>query len=298
MSRAPARDDRGHPLLLSLTPLAFVVLWSTGFIGAKLGLPHAPPLAFLSIRFALVLVILLPLALMLGRPWPRDASTAAHLAVGGVLLHGGYLSGVFGAIHAGMSAGVIALIVGLQPLLTALLSGLLVGERVSARRWLGLAAGFVGVALVVSDKMTAGGITTTSTALAVLALLGITLGTLYQKRYCPSFDLWTGSALQFAAAGAVLLPLSLWLEDWCIDWTGEFLFALGWLVLVLSLGAITLLHILIRHGEATRVSALFYLTPPTTALMAYVMFGERLGVMAMAGVVLVAVGVWIAIRRA
>ncbi len=286
-----------HLDIFALTPVAFVLLWSTGFIGAKLGLPHAAPLPFLSVRFALVLTILLSVALVLRRPWPRASAQYGHLAVTGVLLHGGYLSGVFGAIDAGMSAGVIALIVGLQPLLTALLGGALVGERVSAMRWVGFVTGFVGVALVVSAKLGTDGLNAVSGGLAVMALLSITLGTLYQKRHCSSFDLWTGSTIQFAAAAAVLFPLALWRGDWRIDWNGEFLFALGWLVLVLSIGAISLLHLLIRRREATRVSALFYLTPPTTALMAFAIFGEHLSPSAWAGMLLVAVGVWLVVRR-
>ncbi|MGF1642075.1 MAG: DMT family transporter [Thiotrichales bacterium] len=297
MPHAAEQNSPMQTTLLTLTPVAFVVLWSTGFIGAKLGLPHASPLAFLSIRFALVLAILIPLAFVLRRPWPRDPILAAHLAVAGILLHGGYLSGVFGAIHAGMSAGIIALIVGLQPLLTALLGGAMVGERVSARRWLGLVAGFLGVVLVVSGKTDGAEIDPRAAVLAVMALVSITLGTLYQKRFCPSFDLWTGSAFQFAAAAGVLVPLAFAFDDWHIDWNGEFVFALGWLVLVLSIGAISLLHVLIRRGEATRVSALFYLTPPTTALMAFAIFGERLSSLALVGMIIVAVGVWLGVKR-
>ncbi len=283
--------------LLKIIPGFFVLLWSTGFIGAKLGLPYAEPLTFLLVRFAVVIALLLAMALALARPWPRHPRQYLHMAVAGTLLHGGYLSGVFCAIGQGMSAGVVALIVGVQPLLTALLGGMLVGERVSRRQWLGLVLGFGGVALVVWQKLDWTGLGLASLAFAVLALLSITLGTLYQKRFCPDLDLWTGSVVQFTAAAAVVLPFALLFETMDIRWTGSFLFALGWLVLVLSIGAISLLHILIRRGAATRVSALFYLTPPTTAVMAFLVVGERLSPLAMLGMAVTAAGVALAVAR-
>lgn len=281
---------------LQLAPATFVVLWSTGFIGAKLGLPYAEPLTFLALRFVCVASLLGLLALVLRRPWPADWRTCAHLAVAGIILHAGYLSGVFSAIHSGLSAGQVALIVGLQPLLTALLSSLFLGERVGRIQWLGLVLGFVGVVLVVGTRLGAGG-SHAALALALMALASITLGTLYQKRFVPSFDLWTGSVLQFAAALLVVGPLSLLIETGRIEWTPSFLFALAWLTLVLSIGAISLLHLLIRRGAATRISALFYLTPPTTAFIAWLVFDERLDAGAMAGMVLCGVGVWLVIGR-
>ncbi|HWR88297.1 MAG TPA: DMT family transporter, partial [Acidiferrobacterales bacterium] len=236
-----------------------MLLWSTGFIGAKLGLPYAEPLTFLLIRFVCVIGLLGLLAIGLRRPWPRDARQYGHLAVAGSLLHGGYLSGVFSAIHHGMGAGVVALIVALQPLLTAFLGGWMLGERVAHRQWIGFVLGFGGVVLVVWDKLGVGGITLASLLLSAMALLSMTTGTLYQKRYCAGMDLWSGSVVQFAAAALVLLPFALWIETMQVRWTGRFIFALSWLILVLSIGAISLLHILIKRGAATRVSALFYL---------------------------------------
>lgn len=289
-------SGRFQSVALGLAPAAFVLLWSTGFIGAKLGLPHVEPLTFLTIRFACVASLLALLALALRRPWPGDRRTCAHLAVAGVLLHGGYLSGVFGAIHSGLSAGQVALIVGLQPLLTALLSALFLGERIGRIQWLGLLLGFVGVVLVLGQRIGAGG-SHGAIALSLMALASITLGTLYQKRFVPSFDLWTGSALQFAAALLVVGPLSWFVESGHIDWTPSFVFALAWLTLVLSIGAISLLHLLIRRGAATRVSTLFYLTPPSTALLAWLVFDERLAVGAFVGMVLCGVGVWMVIGR-
>lgn len=284
-------------LLFALAPGLFVLLWSTGFIGAKLGLPYAEPLTFLLIRFACVIGLLGLLALVLRRPWPHRPTQWLHIAVAGALLHGGYLSGVFLAIHTGMAAGVVALVVGIQPLLTAFLSASMVGERVGGRQWMGLVLGFGGVTLVVWDKLGFGGLSGAGFAFSTLALVSITLGTLYQKRYCAELDLWSGSVIQFIAAALVLLPFALAFETMRIAWSGQFVFALGWLIFVLSLGAISLLHLLIRRGAATRVSALFYLVPPTTALLAFLIFGEKLGLAAVAGMAIAAAGVAIAVRR-
>lgn len=291
--------EKSHslPLLPALAPGLFVLLWSTGFIGAKLGLPHAEPLTFLLVRFACVIALLGMLALVLRRPWPHRPLQWFHIAVAGSLLHGGYLSGVFLAIHVGMPAGVVALIVGIQPLLTAFLSASMVGERVTARQWAGLALGFAGVTLVVWEKLGMAGVSAAGLAFSVLALVSITVGTLYQKRFCAELDLWSGSVIQFVAAALVLLPFALTFETMRIAWSGQFLFALGWLIFVLSLGAISLLHLLIRRGAATRVSALFYLTPPTTALMAWLVFGERMGLPAAAGMAIAAIGVAMAVKK-
>lgn len=278
-------------------PVLFVLLWSTGFIGAKLGLPYAEPLSFLLLRFVCVIVLLTGIAIGLRRAWPRHPAQYGHLAVAGALIHGGYLSGVFAAIHNGLSAGVVALIVGVQPLLTAMLGEATVGEKVTPRQWIGFALGFGGVVLVVWNKLGFGGVAMSGLMLAVMALLSITFGTLYQKRFCVDMDLWSGSVVQFVAAALVLLPFALAFERMEIRWTGQFLFALGWLIFVLSLGAISLLHILIKRGAATRVSALFYLTPPTTALLAFVIFDERLSVLALAGMAVAAFGVWLAVTR-
>lgn len=272
-------------------PLLFVLLWSTGFIGAKLGLPYAEPLTFLAVRFACVLAIMLPLALMARASWPKTANDTLHIAIAGTLIHGGYLGGVFSAIHQGMSAGVVALIVGMQPLLTAAAAGRMLGERVSGQQWTGLTLGLAGVALVVWQKMSLQGLTAGSLLLAFIALFSITFGTLYQKRHCPSFDARSGWVIQFAAAFALLLPLALVTETMRIEWTGEFLFALGWLVLILSVGAISLLFRLIARGAAIRVSSLFYLTPAVTALMAYLIFDEKLSLLALVGMATAIAGV-------
>jgi drug/metabolite transporter (DMT)-like permease len=212
-------------------------------------------------------------------------------------VHAGYLAGVFCAIHQGVSAGVIALIAGLQPVLTAAAASPLLGEQVSGRQWFGFALGLIGVALVVSGKLALGAGSLFGYALALVALLCITAGTLYQKRFCSGMDLRTGAVVQFAASAALMLVLAPLLETMQIRWSREFIFALAWLVCVLSLGAITLLFMLIRRGAASRVSSLFYLVPPVTALMAYIAFDERLSPSGAAGMVVTVTGVALVLRR-
>lgn len=299
MSTRPPPPDQLHGLTPAAftVPALFVVLWSTGFIGARLGLPHAEPLTFLTLRYVAVLALMLPLAALLRAPWPASRAQVLHIAIAGLLMQGTYLGGVFCAVHAGMSAGVVALIVGMQPLLTAAAAGRLLGERVSPLQWFGLALGLAGVAMVVWQKMSLHGLSAGSLLLALGALAGITLGTLYQKRFCPAFDLRTGSVIQFTAALAVTLPLAFGFETMQVQWTGEFLFALGWLVLVLSVGATTMLFRLIRRGAATRVTSLFYLTPAVTAVMAWLMFGETLGMTAVFGMAIAVAGVAMANRE-
>jgi drug/metabolite transporter (DMT)-like permease len=281
--------------LFSPVPLFFVFLWSTGFIVARYGLPFAPPLTFLLLRFLGVLVLLLPLVLVLRAPWPRGR--VGHVAIAGLLLQAGYLSGVWCAIKLGMPAGLSALIVGMQPILTALAAPL-IGERVRPRQWLGLGFGLGGVALVVYAKITLVGLGWQAIALAVFALLSITAGTLYQKRFCPQFDLRTGTVIQFAASLLVVLPFAWLLEDMgSVQWTARFFGAWAWSVLALSIGAIFLLFELIRRSDATQVTSLLYLTPPTTALMAWAMFGEVLNWMGLAGMALAVIGVLFVVKQ-
>ena len=281
-------------------PLLFVFLWSTGFIGAKYGLPYAAPLSFLLTRYGLVIALMAAIALLMRAPWPKSARAWLHIGVSGVLVHGFYLGGVFVAIKHGLPAGVTALVVGMQPLLTALGAGWLLGERVSLRQWGGLALGFVGVALVVSGKFGEVGGAALGSMLgpAIVALLGITGGTLYQKRFCPQFDLRSGSVIQFVPAALLTVLLVLGFEGYQVQWTGDFVFALGWLVLVLSIGAISLLNLLIRSGSAVNVASLFYLTPLCTALIAWLVFGEKLTLTAILGMGLAVSGVYLVARPA
>ncbi|MET0487117.1 MAG: DMT family transporter [Candidatus Rokuibacteriota bacterium] len=282
--------SHARSLWLAVMPGLFVFLWSTGFIGAKYGLPYAEPFTYLTIRFWLVAALLATVAWVGGARWPRGGGEIAHLAVAGLLVHGVYLSGAFTSMYLGVETGVSALIVGVQPPLTAALAGPFLGERVTPRGWVGLGLGFVGVVLVVSNKLGLGLGTPGGMAMAGVALVGITLGTLYQKRYCAGMDIRSGGVVQFTAAGVLATLLAFLLESRRVVWTPTFLFALAWMVLVMSLGAITLLYLLIRRGEAYRVSTLFYLVPATTAVLGYLAFGEQLAPTALAGMVLVAVG--------
>ncbi len=299
MSLAAAASKPPAGSWLAAMPLVFVVIWSTGFIVAKYGLPDAPPLTFLLLRFAGVLMVLLPLVLLMRAPWPLGR--LRHVAVAGVLIQAGYLAGVWCAIKLGMPAGLSALIVGLQPILTAFAAPM-VGESVQRRQWLGLLLGLFGVALVVANKISLTGLSAASIGLCVLALLSITLGTLYQKKYCAHFDLRTGTIIQFAASIAVLLPFAIWFEHFspaleAVQWTPRFIGALLWSILALSIGAIFLLYALIRKNAATQVASLLYLTPPTTALMAWLMFGEAFSLIGMAGMALAVTGVAFVVRK-
>jgi drug/metabolite transporter (DMT)-like permease len=284
---------------LSPVPLFFVFLWSTGFIAAKYGLPYAPPLTFLILRCLGAVLVLLPLVLLSRAPWPRGR--IGHVAVAGLLLQAGYLGGVWSGIKIGMPAGLTALIVGLQPILTAFAAPL-VGERVTPRQWLGLLLGLGGVALVVYAKLSLSALDPAAILLCVLALLSITGGTLYQKRFCPQFDLRTGTLIQFSASALALLPLAAVLEGFGpslanVDWTPQFIGALLWSILALSIGAIFLLFRLISRNDATRVTSLLYLTPPTTAVMAWLMFGEALSPLGLVGMAVAVTGVAFVVRK-
>ncbi|WP_042703739.1 DMT family transporter [Azospirillum sp. B506] len=287
----------GGQTWLRLMPGLFVLLWSTGFIGAKYGLPYVEPLTFLLLRLGLVAVVLALVALASRAPWPRDWATAGRIALAGLLVHGVYLSGVFLAIAHGLPAGVTALIVGIQPLLTAALSGPLLGERVSGRQWAGLLLGLAGVGLVVREKLSVDAEHMIGIGYAVAALVGITLGTLYQKRHGGGMDLRSGTAIQYAATAVALAAIAPMTETMQVQWTGEFVFALLWLCFVLSVGAIFLLFALIRRGAAAKVASLFYLTPPVTALVAWMLFGEKLGVTALAGMAVAVCGVALVNRK-
>jgi drug/metabolite transporter (DMT)-like permease len=279
-----------------LYPFLFVFLWSTGFIGAKYGLPYAEPLSFLLTRYGFVIALMTGIALATRAPWPQEPVQWLHVAVSGLLVHAIYLGGVFVAIKHGLPAGVTALVVGMQPLLTALGAGWLLGETVSRWQWAGLALGFVGVGLVVSGRFGDGAALGPMLIPALVALLGITAGTLYQKRFCAQFDLRTGSVIQFVPT-AILTAIAIALfEDFRIEWTPDFIFALAWLVLVLSLGAISLLNLLIRGGSAVNVASLFYLTPISTAVIAWAVFGEKLTLTATAGMLLAVSGVYLVAR--
>jgi len=279
------------PDWIALAPATFVILWSTGFIGMRLGAPYAEPFTFMALRMAIVVAILLVAAWVFRAPWPTNRTTIMQAVIAGLLVHATYLSGVLYAISMQLPLGFTALIAGLQPILSAFISRLVLGERLRNIQWLGMLLGLVGVVLVVASKFSAGEVRASALVAAVLALLGITLGTLYQKRYCTAMDLRTGGVIQFSATGVVLFVFALLFESRVVDWTPQFGFALGWLAIVLSLGAISLLYVMIRHGATSKVASLFFLTPSVTAVMAYLLFGESLAPLAVAGLLVSAIGV-------
>ncbi len=285
----PPKSDRSLEILITAAPVLFVLFWSTGFIGNKFALPHAEPFTFVAIRLGFASLAMMLLALMLRAPLPRGQAIG-HSIVSGVLVHGLYLTGVAVAMAQGMPAGIAALIVGLQPILTSTLANRFLGEHVSRLQWGGLLLGLAGLWLVVQAKVS-GGTTAWGWAAIVMSLIGIALGTLYQKRFGGGVDFLSSMPIQYAAASAFAAIGAFTWETRTVDWQPEFIFAVVWLVVVLSGGAILLLYMLIRRSAATRVASLFYLTPAVTAVMSYLLFNEQLGLAAIAGMAMCAAGV-------
>ena len=295
------KDSPAIRLAVAAAPVVFVLMWATGFVVARLSAPHADPLTFLGIRFPIAGVLFALIALALAAPWPGTRQ-AFHASVAGAFLHGGYLGPVYWAVAHGMPAGVSALIVGLQPLMTAIIASWMVQERISLRHWAGLGVGILGVALVVSPKLELGhgladGITPLTTAVNLLGALSISFGTVYQKRFATALNLASGGAWQYVGASLAVLIPALLLEDLRFDGSVQAWFALGWSVIVLSLGAITLLMLMIRLGDVGRVSSLIFLVPGVSALMAYVLFGETLSLIQIAGMAVCAAAVLIVTRK-
>lgn len=278
-------------------PAVFVVIWSTGFVVARLGMPHAPPFGFLALRFALSVPLFLAWVLLARAAWPRNGMQRLHLFATGMLMHGGYLGGVWASVKGGLGAATVALIVGLQPLLTALwVSREGLDHRIAPRQWLGLLLGLAGLVLVVLQRLGAGQANAGNVMWAIVALAGITIGTLYQKRHVQACDVRSASVFQLLGGFAVAAPLAL-LETEPIVWHPDLLLAMAWSVVALTLGASSLLYLLIQRGAATRVSSLMYLVPPCTALMAWVGFGEAITTSVVAGLVLTALGVALVLRE-
>lgn len=286
---------------LKAMPAVFVLIWSTGFIVARYGMPYAPPLSFLAVRYALSIVCFLPWIVWAGVRWPQGRAQWGHLAVTGVLMHAGYLGGVWVAVKAGMGSGLSSLVVGLQPVLTAIWLSRLGGShsRVSARQWLGLALGFAGLVMVVWRKFEGGTPGDTATAFnlmaALTALLCITVGTLYQKRFVRSCDVRTANTTQLIAALLVTLPLAL-LEAEPMQWNGQLVGAMAWSVLGLTLGGSSLLYLLIQRGAAASVTSLMYLVPPCTAAIAWLLFDEPITPLTLLGTAITALGVALVVR--
>jgi len=288
----------GPPGLIErAAPALFLTFWSSGFVAAKIGLDGAEPITFLALRFVIVTALLLAIALLLRRPWPRRPHEIGHLLVIGLVMQALYFGTAYLAFDSGVTAGGLALIVGMQPVVTVILATWWLGERVRPPQIAGLALGAMGVVLVLGEKLAAGLGTASGIALAGVSLLSITAGTLYQKRFCPAFDLWTGGTLQFAVAAVATTIIALVAEDNGIAWTPAFAGALAYLVLINSIVAIGLLNLMLRRGEAGRVASLFFLVPPGAALVAYVVLDETLGPLALLGMAIATVGVALVMRR-
>jgi drug/metabolite transporter (DMT)-like permease len=297
MSAEVAAPPRESAALMQAVPGAFVLIWSTGFVVARFAMPHAGPLSFLALRYALSVLAFGVWIALARAAWPAGRAQWLHLAATGVLMHGGYLGGVWCAVKDGLGAGMAALIVGLQPLLTALwISASGRSHHISRRQWLGLGSGLTGLLLVVWHKLALGQASAYGVALATLALASITIGTLYQKRWVRPCDVRTANTVQLLAALLVTAPLAL-LEPVHFEFTAELVAALAWSVLVLTLGGSSLLYMLIQRGAATAVSSLMYLVPPCTALLAWWLFGESLNGLVLAGLALTAIGVALVVRE-
>jgi drug/metabolite transporter (DMT)-like permease len=280
---------------IAAAPILFVILWSTGFIGARLGLPYIEPLTFLTLRMMFVVLILLAIASIARVRW-LSTGEIGHSLVAGLLVHGLYLGGVFVAIGQGVPAGISALIPGLQPVLISTIANRFMGETVNRLQWLGLALGLMGVLVVLHDRSIVAAGSVLGWCASFLSLIGISLGTLYQKRFCGGIDWRAGNVVQYAGATALFAAGAFAFETRVVHWSGEFVFALAYLVIVLSVAAVALMYWLIRRSAATGFASLFYLVPATTALMAYLLFGEKLDAISIGGMLICAVGVVLANR--
>jgi drug/metabolite transporter (DMT)-like permease len=287
--------DQKNQAWLRAMPWVFVLVWSTGFIVARYGMPNSPPFTFLLWRYLFSILCFVLWVKWASVPWPQSRAQWGHLAVTGILMHAGYLGGVWAAVKVGMGAGLTSLIVGLQPVLTAVwLSSR--GGHVSRRQWQGLALGFLGLAMVVSRKLEGGiEVSTWSLAMITMALCAITTGTLYQKRFVQTCDVRSANAVQLMAAFLVTLPLA-WMEVEPVIWNAEMVGAMVWAVLILTLGGSSLFYILIQRGAAAAVTSLLYLVPPTTAVMAWFLFDEPITLVTLSGIVVTAMGVSLVVR--
>lgn len=282
----------------ALLPLIFVAVSGSGFVGARLGLPHAEPFTFLALRFTVAAAILGAIAVLLRAPWPRTLTEFAHIVAAGLLGIGLFSAAVFYSLALGVPPAVSALIIALHPILVALGAGHWLGERVSPRQWTGLLLGLAGVYLVLRGRLAADPAYLGAALLSALGLLGLVAGNLYQKARCPQMNAFTGSAVQYVGCALTMLPGMASIESGRVDWTDEFLFALFWMTVPVSVGAVTLLQVLIRRGEVSRVASYFYLLPVSAAFTAYLVFGQTIEASAFSGIALAAAGVTLAVLPA
>ena len=277
-------------LIIILVSLLFVFLWSTGHITSKLGLPYIEPLTFLSIRFLLSALLLVFIALIMRATWPSSLNQNLHIIIAGLLMHAGYLSGVFFSIKLGLNAGALAVITGIQPMLTAVCVGPVLGDSVTKRQWTGLWLGFLGVTFVMWEKAALEGTSIIALFCAFISLISITAGTIYQKRFCAISDIRSMNSIQLFASALICGLFALSFEKNAIEWNADIIFALSWQVIILSAAAYSIFYWLLRKGEAIRVTSLFYLMPPATAFMGYLIFNEKFGVIGIFGLLIAMLG--------
>lgn len=283
--------------LAKFAPIVFVGLWSTGFIGARMGAPYSEPMTFLTIRFLVVIALIAPFAFFVKATWP-SAKDAGHSFIIGTMIHGLYLGGVFWAIDDGMPAGLSALLIGLQPILTAFFANMVLKEPITRNHIIGFVLGLAGISLVLAPRLQGGDFSVTPWQIiaSLIAVIGISAGTIYQKRFAANLDMRTAIIWQYLAATLMCGIAAYFTETQTIEWTGEFIFALGWLVLVLSIGAILLLLFLIEQGAVSNIAALFYMIPAVTAVISYFLFDEPITPIQIVGILITAAGVFIASR--
>ena len=280
-----------------LIPWVFVWIWSTGFIAAKYGLPYAEPFTLLSYRFVITLFFLLILIIYKKSPWPETRLDFFHLLIAGVLIHGVYLGGVFQALKWGMPAGLGAMVIGLQPICMALVAGVLLKEEVSKKQWTGLIMGLVGLYLVLFDSLDLteqiafDGFPIWAVFAVIISLFAISIGTIYQKRFCSNMNLYSGAWVQYFSASILCILIVLFFENGEVSWSRTFILAMTWQVLGLSIGAILLLMTMIKKDALASVGSYFYLVAPLVAIQAWFLFEETIGLSALAGVVLISFGV-------
>ena len=291
----PAQHQISQTALVVVSAL-FIFFWASGFVAAKYGLPYAEPFTLMAARFVVATAIMVPACFILKASWPATFRAAIHIMIAGIGIQVIYLAGVYYGLRLGASTGVTAIVVGLQPLLTGVLAGFVLRERISRNNWIGLLLGFVGLALVVWDRIASPTDTLWALGALLAGLIGITLGTLYQKKYCGPFDIRTGVALQTVVSCLVMLGLAASFETMQINWTPDFVFAVLWSAVGLSVIASCLFYWLIQRGAATQVTSLIYLSPPTTALLGWAMFGEIMSWLAIAGMLVAMAGVAMAVR--
>jgi drug/metabolite transporter (DMT)-like permease len=297
MNAASPSPSALNPMTFASIAALFIFFWASGFVAAKYGLPYAEPFTLMAARFVVGAAILVPACFVLKATWPKTLRDTTHILIAGFGVQTVYLIGVYYGIWFGISTGVTALVVGLQPLLTGVLAGFVLKEKVTPRNWVGLGLGFIGLGLVVWDRVLAPTDALWGLAMLLMGLAGITLGTLYQKKYCGPFDVRAGVALQNVMSCIVMLVLAVIFESMIIDWTGEFVFAVLWSAIGLSVFAICLYYWLVQRGAAARITSLIYLSPPTTAVMGWAMFGEILSWQAIAGMAVAMTGVALAVRN-